>query len=195
MLLRHRNRNDGVESLSTAPPRQARARWRPACPGSAQTSDRLIGLILLGNNLVNFLAVSVATLIAIRLMGDLGLALVPFVLTPVILVFAESPPRPCGIASGTHRIPRRSRSRAAVARLLPGNRGNQLARQRTAAHVFGTYRRGRRTTAQHGGAANGGQRGLLPHSPGATSRCWSASWTSRRNGSTTSWCRATKSTA
>ena len=55
--------------------------------------DRLIGLILLGNNLVNFLAVSVATLIAIRLMGDLGLALVPFVLTPVILVFAEVAPK------------------------------------------------------------------------------------------------------
>ena len=55
--------------------------------------DRLIGLILLGNNLVNFLAVSVATLIAIRLMGDLGLALVPFILTPVILVFAEVAPK------------------------------------------------------------------------------------------------------
>ena len=55
--------------------------------------DRLIGLILLGNNLVNFLAVSVATLIAIRLMGDVGLALVPFVLTPVILVFAEVAPK------------------------------------------------------------------------------------------------------
>ena len=55
--------------------------------------DRLIGLILLGNNLVNFLAVSVATLIAIRLMGDLSLALVPFVLTPIILVFAEVAPK------------------------------------------------------------------------------------------------------
>ena len=55
--------------------------------------DRLIGLILFGNNLVNFLAVSVASLIAIRLVGELGLALVPFVLTPIILVFAEVAPK------------------------------------------------------------------------------------------------------
>ena len=55
--------------------------------------DRLIGLILFGNNLVNFLAVSVASLIAIRLVGEVGLALVPFVLTPIILVFAEVAPK------------------------------------------------------------------------------------------------------
>ena len=39
--------------------------------------DRLIGLILLGNNLVNFIAASVATLIGIRVLGDLGVALAP----------------------------------------------------------------------------------------------------------------------
>ena len=55
--------------------------------------DRLIGLILFGNNLVNFLAVSVASLIAIRLVGEVGLALVPFVLTPIVLVFAEVAPK------------------------------------------------------------------------------------------------------
>ena len=35
-----------------------------------QRRDRLITLILIGNNLVNFLAASVATVIGIRLLGD-----------------------------------------------------------------------------------------------------------------------------
>ncbi len=55
--------------------------------------DRLIGLILIGNNLVNFLAVSVATVIAVRLYGEIGIAIVPFVLTPIILIFAEIAPK------------------------------------------------------------------------------------------------------
>ena len=73
----------------------ARHRHRGAIRAKAllERPDRLIGLILFGNNLVNFLAVSVATLIAIRLVGDLGLALVPFVLTPIILIFAEVAPK------------------------------------------------------------------------------------------------------
>ena len=36
--------------------------------------DRLIGLILIGNNLVNILASAIATVIAIRLFGDAGIA-------------------------------------------------------------------------------------------------------------------------
>ena len=73
----------------------ARHRHRGAVRAKAllERPDRLIGLILLGNNLVNFLAVSVATVIAIRLLGDFGLALVPFVLTPIILIFAEVAPK------------------------------------------------------------------------------------------------------
>ncbi len=55
--------------------------------------DRLIGLILLGNNLVNFVAASVATLIGIRLFGDLGVALAPIVLVMVFLIFAEVMPK------------------------------------------------------------------------------------------------------
>ena len=38
-------------------------------------TDRLIGLILLGNNFVNILASSIATLIALRLLGEAGIAL------------------------------------------------------------------------------------------------------------------------
>ena len=55
--------------------------------------DRLIGLILLGNNLVNIIAASVATLIGIRLFGDLGVALAPFVLVIIFLIFAEVLPK------------------------------------------------------------------------------------------------------
>lgn len=55
--------------------------------------DRLIGLILLGNNLVNFIAASVATLIGIRLLGDLGVALAPVILVVIFLIFAEVMPK------------------------------------------------------------------------------------------------------
>ena len=55
--------------------------------------DRLIGLILLGNNLVNFMAASIATLVGIRLFGDLGVAIAPIVLVMVFLIFAEVMPK------------------------------------------------------------------------------------------------------
>ncbi len=55
--------------------------------------DRLIGLILLGNNLVNIIAATIATLIGMRLLGDLGVALAPFVLVVVFLIFAEVMPK------------------------------------------------------------------------------------------------------
>lgn len=55
--------------------------------------DRLIGLILLGNNLVNILAASIATIIAIRHFGDNGLWISTVVLTVVVLIFAELAPK------------------------------------------------------------------------------------------------------
>ncbi len=55
--------------------------------------DRLIGLILLGNNLVNIMAATIATLIGMRLLGDLGVALAPFILVVVFLIFAEVMPK------------------------------------------------------------------------------------------------------
>ncbi len=58
-----------------------------------QRPERLLGLILLGNNLVNILASSIATVLAIRLFGDLGIALATVVLTLVILVFSEVTPK------------------------------------------------------------------------------------------------------
>ncbi|MFV0476618.1 MAG: HlyC/CorC family transporter [Parahaliea sp.] len=58
-----------------------------------QRPDRLIGLILIGNNLVNILASSIATIVAIRLWGDAGIAIATFGLTFVILIFAEITPK------------------------------------------------------------------------------------------------------
>lgn len=55
--------------------------------------DRLLGLILFGNNLVNIAASVLAGVIAMRLYGEGALAWVPFALTPVVLIFAEVLPK------------------------------------------------------------------------------------------------------
>ncbi len=55
--------------------------------------DRLLGLILLGNNFVNILASAIATVIALRLYGETGIAIGTGILTLVILVFAEVAPK------------------------------------------------------------------------------------------------------
>lgn len=55
--------------------------------------DKLIGLILIGNNLVNILASAVATIIGQRLYGDMGIAIATGVLTFVVLIFAEVTPK------------------------------------------------------------------------------------------------------
>ncbi len=55
--------------------------------------DRLIGLILLGNNFVNILASSLATVIALRLYGEAGIAAAAGILTLLILIFGEVAPK------------------------------------------------------------------------------------------------------
>lgn len=55
--------------------------------------ERLISLILLGNNFVNILASAIATIIALRLMGEAGIAVATGLLTIIILVFAEVTPK------------------------------------------------------------------------------------------------------
>ena len=55
--------------------------------------DRLIGVILIGNNLVNILATMVATVIAIRLWGEYGELVLPIPLTIMFLLFAEVTPK------------------------------------------------------------------------------------------------------
>jgi len=55
--------------------------------------DRLIGLILLGNNFVNVLASMLATLIALEVWGQTALGFTAIVLTVIILIFAEVAPK------------------------------------------------------------------------------------------------------
>ena len=55
--------------------------------------DYLIGGILLGNNFVNILAASIATLLSIKLFGEGSVIIASLVLTLVILVFAENTPK------------------------------------------------------------------------------------------------------
>lgn len=55
--------------------------------------DRLLGVILIGNNLVNFSAASLATVLALRLFGESGVAVAPVACTIVFLIFAEVTPK------------------------------------------------------------------------------------------------------
>jgi len=55
--------------------------------------DRLIGIILIGNNLVNILASAIATVIAIRLAGDAGILVATLLLTLAVLIFSEVTPK------------------------------------------------------------------------------------------------------
>ena len=68
-------------------------------------TDKLLGVILLGNNLVNIAAATLATIISIRLFGDsdLALSLATLLLTFLILVFSEVTPKVLG-ASFPERV-------------------------------------------------------------------------------------------
>ncbi|MEL6722118.1 MAG: HlyC/CorC family transporter [Pseudomonadota bacterium] len=58
-----------------------------------QKPDRLIGLILLGNNFVNILASALVTLIALRLGGEGAIPIAAGLLTLIVLIFAEVAPK------------------------------------------------------------------------------------------------------
>ncbi|SPF76410.1 Magnesium and cobalt efflux protein CorC [Aliiroseovarius pelagivivens] len=58
-----------------------------------EDNERLIGSVLLGNNLVNILATSLATAMFTRLFGDSGVALATLVMTLLVLIFAEVLPK------------------------------------------------------------------------------------------------------
>ena len=64
-----------------------------------EDNERLIGSVLLGNNLVNILATSLATSILTRVFGDSGVALATLVMTLLILIFAEVLPKTYAITN------------------------------------------------------------------------------------------------
>ena len=64
-----------------------------------EDSERLIGSVLLGNNLVNILAASLATALFTKLFGESGVALATLVMTLLVLVFAEVLPKTYAITN------------------------------------------------------------------------------------------------
>jgi Mg2+/Co2+ transporter CorB len=55
--------------------------------------DRMIGALLLGNNLVNILASALATSVLIKIFGESGVVYATLVMTMLVLVFAEVLPK------------------------------------------------------------------------------------------------------
>ncbi len=74
-----------------------------------EDNERLIGSVLLGNNLVNIMAASLATALFTRLFGDNGVALATLVMTLLVLVFSEVLPK-------TYAITNAERAAALVSR-------------------------------------------------------------------------------
>lgn len=55
--------------------------------------DRLLGVILIGNNFVNISASSLATIICVRLFGEAGVQIAIVSMTVIVLIFAEITPK------------------------------------------------------------------------------------------------------
>jgi len=64
-----------------------------------EDNERLIGAVLLGNNLVNILATSLATALFTRLFGESGVALATLIMTLLVLIFAEVLPKTYAITN------------------------------------------------------------------------------------------------
>ena len=88
--------------------------------------EKLIGLILLGNNFVNILASSLATVIALELWGEGAIAVAAGVLTLVVLVFGEVTPKTlAAMQPGAHRLPGGLCLHPAAQGPVPGGVGGQ----------------------------------------------------------------------
>ena len=61
--------------------------------------DRMIGALLIGNNLVNILASSLATSAFLSLFGDAGVAYATLAMTVLLVIFAEVLPKSWAISS------------------------------------------------------------------------------------------------
>jgi len=61
--------------------------------------ETLIGAILIGNNVVNILATSLATSLALSIFGDSGVAIATLVMTVLVMIFAEVLPKTYAFAN------------------------------------------------------------------------------------------------
>lgn len=96
----------GSETALTAASRgKLRAQADKGSAGAARAlkitedNERLIGSVLLGNNLVNILATSLATALLTRLFGESGVAVATLVMTATVLIFAEVLPKTYAITN------------------------------------------------------------------------------------------------
>ncbi|MEM9129322.1 MAG: HlyC/CorC family transporter [Pseudomonadota bacterium] len=96
----------GSETALTAASRgKLRAQAEKGSKGAEQAleitedNERLIGSVLLGNNLVNILAASLATALFTRIFGESGVALATLVMTLLVLIFAEVLPKTYAITN------------------------------------------------------------------------------------------------
>lgn len=64
-----------------------------------RAKERLIGALLLGNNLVNILASALATSLFLSIFGEAGVAIATLVMTLVVVVFAEVLPKTWAISN------------------------------------------------------------------------------------------------
>jgi len=111
----------GSETALTAASRgKLRARADKGSKGAetalavTEDGERMIGALLLGNNVVNILAASLATALLTRLFGTTGVAVATLVMTLLVLVFGEVLPKTLAIT-----IPEAAASRVApVIRLM-----------------------------------------------------------------------------
>jgi Mg2+/Co2+ transporter CorB len=62
-----------------------------------EDNERMIGALLLGNNIVNILAASLATALLTRMFGDNGVAAATIVMTILVLIFGEVLPKTLAI--------------------------------------------------------------------------------------------------
>jgi Mg2+/Co2+ transporter CorB len=74
-----------------------------------EDNERLIGSVLLGNNLVNILATSLTTALFTRMLGESGVALATLVMTVLVLIFAEVLPKTYAITNAETAAARVSR--------------------------------------------------------------------------------------
>ena len=67
--------------------------------GITEDNERLIGSVLLGNNLVNILATSLATALFTRALGEGGVAIATLLMTALVLIFSEVLPKTYAITN------------------------------------------------------------------------------------------------
>ena len=90
----------GSETALTAASRARMHSWAKAGNKRAklvnkirEQKDRMIGALLLGNNLVNILASAMATSVMIKVFGEAGVVYATMVMTLLVLIFAEVLPK------------------------------------------------------------------------------------------------------